>query len=149
MAGRHSDLRRMVRDTGAGTVERFNFGAGERVRPWPSTSVTLLGDALHSMPPVGGLGGNAALRDAGSLCRALTEVHEGERALLPALGEAEAEMIEHGFAASREAQLYTKLAILRSRTVRASARGFFRLCGAVPPLRRGIFENGGNAASTG
>lgn len=141
MADWHPDLRRMVRESDPDTVQRFDFGAGERVKPWPTTTVTVLGDAIHAMPPVGGLGGNAALRDASALCQALTAVHRGESALLPALHGYEAEMIEQGFAASREAQLYTKLAILRSRTVRTTARTFFRVCGAIPPLRREIFEN--------
>jgi 2-polyprenyl-6-methoxyphenol hydroxylase-like FAD-dependent oxidoreductase len=93
------------------------------------------------MPPVGGLGGNAALHDAQLLCRALTTVHRGESSLLPALHSYEAQMLKEGFGSVREALLYTRLAIMRSHVVRTVARAFFRFCGAVPPVRRAIFEN--------
>jgi 2-polyprenyl-6-methoxyphenol hydroxylase-like FAD-dependent oxidoreductase len=137
----HPDLRRMVRETDPETVELFDFTAARRVKPWVTSNVTLLGDAMHNMPPAGGLGGNAALYDAARLCRVLTAVHRGETELEPALQEYEADMIKHGFASVREALLYLWLAILPSRIVRGVARSFFRLCGAVPPLRRAIFES--------
>jgi hypothetical protein len=57
----------------------------------------------------------------------------------------EAETIKQGFAAVAQSRLYLKLAICRSRIVRAIARAFFRVCGAVPLLRRSIFEDGSSA----
>jgi hypothetical protein len=45
------------------------------------------------------------------------------------------------FAPVRESSLYLRLAISRSRLLRITARGFFRLCGAVPPLRRAVFQD--------
>ncbi|WP_133916602.1 FAD-dependent oxidoreductase [Streptomyces sp. NBC_00582] len=137
----HPDLHKLIAQTPADTIERFDFATAERVKPWPTTNVTLLGDAIHSMPPVGGLGGNAALYDAGALRRALIAANRGENDLFPALAEYERAMLNNGFAAVRAATMYLRLATLPSRAVRTVARTFFRLCGAIPPLRRTIFSD--------
>jgi 2-polyprenyl-6-methoxyphenol hydroxylase-like FAD-dependent oxidoreductase len=135
----HPLLRRIVAESEAGSVEAFAFSASARVAPWSTLNVTLLGDGLHLMPPVGGMGGNAALHDAELLCRALISVRDGAE-LAPALRACEAKMIRHGFAAVRASLLYTRLAISRIRPARAVAKTFFRLCGALPPLRRVVFS---------
>ncbi|MFI6318845.1 FAD-dependent oxidoreductase [Nonomuraea sp. NPDC050556] len=139
MAGWHPVLRRLVRESEV--VERFDFTTTAKVKPWPSTNVTLLGDAIHAMPPVGGMGGNAALHDARLLCRALADIDQGRAELVPAIAAYEAEMLKTGFAAVGESMRYLWLAVLPSRIVRTVARGFFRLCGLVPPLRRAVFQD--------
>ncbi|WP_405056792.1 FAD-dependent monooxygenase [Kribbella sp. NBC_01505] len=135
-------LRALLSATPAETVDRFDFSTARRVAPWPTTTVTVLGDAIHHMPPVGGLGGNAALHDALLLRDAITDVHDGRSALLPALRGYEAAMLTSGFGSVRQARLYVALAISPSRVLRTVARGFFRLCGAIGPLRRVIFQDG-------
>ncbi len=135
----HPDLRRLIAESGA--VEQFKFAAAGRVRPWQSGDVTLLGDAIHYMPPVGGMGGNAALQDAATLTKAMARVQHGELTLPTALAGYEAEMLRRGFATVRETRLYTALAISRSAALRRIARGFFRLCGSVAPLRRAVFDD--------
>src|SRR5262249_29150040 len=131
----HPVLQRIVAESDPASVQAFAFSASARVAPWATPNVTLLGDALHLMPPVGGMGGNAALHDAELLCRALASVHGGAD-LRSALRSCEVEMMRHGFAAVRASLLYTRLAISRVRLTRALAKGFFRLCAALPPLRR-------------
>ncbi|MCK8435513.1 FAD-dependent monooxygenase [Streptomyces sp. D2-8] len=64
----------------------------EPADPWTTSRVTLLGDAIHAMPPTFGAGANNALRDAAALTRALTEVVHGDVPLLKAVAEYEAEM---------------------------------------------------------
>ncbi|MDQ2830651.1 MAG: FAD-dependent monooxygenase [Chloroflexota bacterium] len=72
--------------------------------PWPTTTVTLLGDAIHAMSPAGGSGANTALRDAGLLCRHLVAAARGETPLLMAIGAYENEMVAYGFDAVRASQ---------------------------------------------
>jgi hypothetical protein len=72
------------------------------VKPWPTGNVTLLGDAIHHMPPVGG-------------------------------------MLTRGFGAVSASRRYLTLAISRNPALRLTALGFFRLCGAVPPLGHAVF----------
>lgn len=58
---------------------------------WPSGRVTLLGDAIHAMPPSFGAGANSALRDAAALVDALESVVAGAPLVL-AIAEYEAAM---------------------------------------------------------
>jgi 2-polyprenyl-6-methoxyphenol hydroxylase-like FAD-dependent oxidoreductase len=135
--GWHPDLRRLMADSDPASLKSFEFTAAAAVKPWASTNVTVLGDAIHHMPPVGGLGGNTALYDASQLRRALVSVASGESALIPAI---EAEMRKFGFETVDHAVGNTRAAISRNLVARAFTRAFFRLCGAVPALRRATLE---------
>lgn len=64
----------------------------EPADPWATGRVTLLGDAIHAMPPTFGAGANNALRDAAALTRQLTAAVHGEVPLLKAVAEYEADM---------------------------------------------------------
>ena len=134
-------LRRLITESDPATVSRFEFTAALPVKPWHDGRVTLLGDAIHQMPPVGGIGGNIALCDARDLCQALTAAHHGRRPLAGALAGYEDQMIPRGFGAVRASRLYLTLAISGNPALRRTARGFFRLCGAVPPLRQAVFAD--------
>ncbi|WP_214402863.1 FAD-dependent oxidoreductase [Pseudonocardia lacus] len=117
------------------------FRATGPLSPWPAGPVTVLGDAIHVMPPIGGLGGNTALRDAHLLGRLLPAVARGERDLLGAVGEYEAEMREYGPAAVRYAmdQKEQTLAGSDGPIAAVTARLFFGLCASVPAVRRWAF----------
>ena len=65
---------------------------------WPTTAITLLGDAIHTMTPGQGVGANTALRDAALLRHQLVAAARGKKPLLKAIGDHEAEMIPYGFA---------------------------------------------------
>lgn len=139
MAEWNPTLRRIVCESEPHTVQAFEFAAAVKPAPWTTCAVTLIGDALHFMPPVGGMGGNAALHDAELLCDTLRSVVKRDP-LLPALHACEAAMLASGFEAVGASLLYTRLAISRIPLLRSIAKLFFRTCGAFEPLRRVVFS---------
>lgn len=69
------------------------------VEPWEPGPVIPLGDAVHLMPPTGGVGANTALRDASGLSRALASVDRGERSLVDAVTDYQTDMVRYATAA--------------------------------------------------
>jgi len=66
------------------------------IEHWQTTNITLLGDAIHVMPP-NGSGANTALRDASLLSRSLIAVARQGMPLHQALHDYEIEMLRYGF----------------------------------------------------
>ncbi|WP_164842532.1 FAD-dependent monooxygenase [Actinoplanes solisilvae] len=98
--------------------------------------VTLLGDAVHSMTPMAGVGANTALRDADLLRRKLSAAHAGEMPLLAAVEQYEREMLDYGFAAVRLSLRNARQAAHSTVISRALFRAVLRVIAAVPPARR-------------
>lgn len=67
---------------------------------WPTTPITLLGDAVHAMSPAAGSGACVALRDAADLAETLESVVAGKDRR-SALHEYEQRLIDYGFTAVR------------------------------------------------
>lgn len=66
------------------TVGHFRFHAVDPdadLTPWPSGTVTAIGDAVHAMPPTGGRAAATAIRDADLLARGLLEARKGTTTL--------------------------------------------------------------------
>lgn len=60
----------------------FFLMAKPELEPWPTDArVTLLGDAAHSMPPLGGVGANTAFEDARQLAEVLSKGKVGKEAI--------------------------------------------------------------------
>ena len=95
----HPTLRKLVEMIDEQQLYLNPLRTAPRPVPWKPTQITLLGDAIHSMTPYRGVGGNIALKDAALLTSQLLQVHRGEKPLLHAIDEYEAAMREYAFAA--------------------------------------------------
>lgn len=127
----HPDLRRMLAEVEPASRNALRFTAAPDVPDWRSGNVTLLGDAIHTMPPTGGLGGNTALRDAWLLTQVLTG--DGD------LARYEREMRAYGTAAVRAALAGRAEMLGGGPLTTMAARTFLRLCSRLPALRRRSF----------
>jgi 2-polyprenyl-6-methoxyphenol hydroxylase-like FAD-dependent oxidoreductase len=97
--GWHPSLRKLVEMLDEQQLFLNHARTAPQPVPWNSTQITLLGDAIHSMTPYRGVGGNIALKDAALLSAQLLQVHRGETPLLHAIAAYEASMREYAFAA--------------------------------------------------
>jgi 2-polyprenyl-6-methoxyphenol hydroxylase-like FAD-dependent oxidoreductase len=141
MAGWHPDLVRLAAEAEPRSFGAFPFLAAPPASRWASSTVTLLGDAIHCMPPAGGNGANMALRDASLLSRSLAAAARGDMPLLQAIGDYETEMRDYGFSAVRTALANERLGLSASHVAQAGMRAWFRLCRAVPAVKRAGFSN--------
>ncbi|MET9793791.1 FAD-dependent oxidoreductase [Streptomyces canus] len=82
----------LVEHIETGSIFPISLRYLEPAEPWSTSRVTLLGDAIHAMPPTFGAGANTALRDAAALTQALTAASRGDSPLLDAISAYEAEM---------------------------------------------------------
>lgn len=89
----HPAVRDLFAYADGDTFFPITIRAGVRVEPWEPGPVTLLGDAIHPMPPTGGVGANTALRDAATLAGELLS----DRPLVDAVGAYERVMRPRGF----------------------------------------------------
>jgi len=121
----HPALRRMFAECDPATVAPLELRQSTTVDPWPASAVTVLGDAVHNMSPVGGLGANTALRDAAELAQRLVAVRD-RAPLVPSIAAYEQRVREWGYAAVREAAANTRRATTSNRFTRRAGRTYFR-----------------------
>ncbi|WP_220449701.1 FAD-dependent oxidoreductase [Nonomuraea longispora] len=95
----HPSLRLVVEQAWPEQTYYLPLAASIPVAAWQPGPVTLLGDAIHAMPPNRGSGANTALQDAERLCARLIDVDRGERDLLEAVAAYEKDMRRDGFEA--------------------------------------------------
>lgn len=125
------DLRRIVASSHQETVSEWRIRSAKQVDRWPSTNITLLGDAIHAMTPMRGIGANIALRDAQVLARELTTGG--------GISAYEAQMYEYGFAAVRDSLQAARRFVGGGRVSRTMFRTVLRTASAVPALKRAMF----------
>jgi 2-polyprenyl-6-methoxyphenol hydroxylase-like FAD-dependent oxidoreductase len=96
-AGWHPAVRELFAHADRDTFFPITIRASERVEAWTSGPVTLLGDAIHTMPPTGGVGASTALQDAATLSGELLSAGRGERSFVEAVAAYERVMVPRGF----------------------------------------------------
>jgi 2-polyprenyl-6-methoxyphenol hydroxylase-like FAD-dependent oxidoreductase len=139
----HPNMRNLIERSDPGSAFSINIRTSEPIEPWPSTNVTLLGDAVHTMTPGQGVGANTALRDAALLARQLASVDQGSKPLLEAIADYEADMLPYGFArvADSLAQNGTSASDalhkpVIGRVLLAVNRTYFRAVDRIPAFRK-------------
>jgi len=136
------DLHRLVSGSDPQSVNPIALRSMESVKAWPASTVTLIGDAIHNMTPLAGIGANTALRDAAVLTRRLTGITD-RAAAVPAIAEYEREMLDYGFAAVRLSLRNARQAASDARLPRSILKTTLRAAQAVPPLKRAMFAGMG------
>jgi salicylate hydroxylase len=91
----HPALRGLVERVDLGTLFATHFKRLEPTPAWPSSNVTVVGDAIHAMLPTFGMGGNTSLRDAAILSEQLAAVQRGTLSLTDAVGAYEEAMRQY------------------------------------------------------
>jgi salicylate hydroxylase len=131
--GCHPALVRLVSESDPTTVVPVIIRAMAPVQPWPASRITLLGDAIHNMTPMAGIGANTALRDASLLAGKLAEAQSD--ALLTAIGQYETAMRDYGFAAVRLSLRNARQAT-SGPISRAAFRAILLATNTLSPLKR-------------
>lgn len=95
----HPLIQRLVSTVELDTTVLNLFATGRRPRYWALPRATLMGDAIHVMPPFGAHGGNTALRDAALLGRRLVEARTNGTSVQEAIAAYQDEMVGYAFRA--------------------------------------------------
>jgi 2-polyprenyl-6-methoxyphenol hydroxylase-like FAD-dependent oxidoreductase len=137
----HPDYSVLVCASDPTTFNVVSFKASMPLAPWQTRRITLIGDAIHSMTPFRGIGGNIALRDAALLCANLKDAALGACEIEAAINDYERQMREYGFAAVR-ASLQAMQQSVGDKGIGFRLRKlFFRAVNTTPPLKRLVFAN--------
>src|SRR5262249_59453400 len=90
----HPVLRRFVEGADVDCTMPVPLSSATRPATWPVLRATLMGDAVHVMPPFGAHGGNTALCDAALLAEKLQDAAAREKPLQGGIRAYPAEMTE-------------------------------------------------------
>jgi 2-polyprenyl-6-methoxyphenol hydroxylase-like FAD-dependent oxidoreductase len=128
-------LRELIETTAAATITTVPLRTMPPLPSWTASSVTVLGDAIHNMTPMAGIGANTALRDADHLRRALTATADPGRAI----GDYETTMRPYANQALKLSTRNATNAALTTPFNRATFRTLLRLGNHIPALSNKMF----------
>ncbi len=141
-SGWHPGFSAMIQSSDPASLSVITVRTSVPVSPWPTGRVTLIGDAIHSMTPYRGIGGNVALRDAALLSRKLAAAHRGEIPLSLAIRDYESAMLDYGFRAVRSSLRAAEQAHSPGALAFHIGNLAFRALNAIPPLKASILRRG-------
>jgi len=95
----HPLIRRLVDAAELDSTVLNLFATGRRPQRWAVPRATMMGDAVHVMPPFGAQGGNTALRDAALLGHRLVEARDSGTPVEEAIAAYQEEMVPYAFRA--------------------------------------------------
>jgi 2-polyprenyl-6-methoxyphenol hydroxylase-like FAD-dependent oxidoreductase len=139
-------LRLLVRECEIGTLTAMPLRSMPHLDRWEPSPVTLIGDAVHNMTPMAGVGANTALRDADELRRALGAAAVGRTGLIDAIGGYETAMRAYANPAVAMSARNARTAGSEARLPRLAFRTALRVAEAVPPMKRAMFRGATAAA---
>ncbi|MFF5210475.1 FAD-dependent oxidoreductase [Streptosporangium sp. NPDC000396] len=129
-------LHELIARSDLGSISVFPLKTSTPVKGWPTTNVTLIGDAIHNMPPTAGVGANTAILDAHLLRDNLVKHVKGETSLIEAVNAYESEMVEYAFKAVATAMRNLKMGVSANPMQRVFTKTLFRFFNAVPPIKK-------------
>jgi 2-polyprenyl-6-methoxyphenol hydroxylase-like FAD-dependent oxidoreductase len=137
VAGWAPALRGLVAATDPGTVAPVWLRSMPALAAWPASDVTLLGDAIHNMTPMAGIGANTALRDADELRQAL--LAPGPDDGIVRVGRYEEQMRGYANQALALSTRNARNAASTRRLPRLAFRSALRIAESIPPAKRRMF----------
>jgi 2-polyprenyl-6-methoxyphenol hydroxylase-like FAD-dependent oxidoreductase len=133
VAGWAPALRGLVAATDPGTVAPVWLRSMPALAAWPASDVTLLGDAIHNMTPMAGIGANTALRDADGLRQAL--LAPGPDGVAARVGRYEEQMRGYANQALALSTRNARNAASTRRLPRLAFRSALRIAESIPPAK--------------
>jgi 2-polyprenyl-6-methoxyphenol hydroxylase-like FAD-dependent oxidoreductase len=129
LAGWSGDVQALVAAAEVSSVASYRFRATDPeadLTPWPAGPVTCLGDAVHAMPPTGGMAAATAIRDADLLAGHLDAVRTGASTLPLAVHDYQRQMAAYAPGAVRQSLAPLRWIHAATRpAARLAARGTF------------------------
>jgi 2-polyprenyl-6-methoxyphenol hydroxylase-like FAD-dependent oxidoreductase len=129
-------LRTMIAMTDPGTISTVPLRSMSTLPTWTPSNITLLGDAIHNMTPMAGIGANTALRDANELRRAIVD---DRGTVSDKVGVYETAMRDYANEALALSTRNARNAALASRVNRLVFRVLLRVGERVPALKERMF----------
>jgi len=128
-------LRTLVDATNPSTITTVPLRTMPQLPNWTPSRVTLLGDAIHNMTPMAGIGANTALRDADQLRRALITPADP----IDGIGTYETAMRDYANRALKLSTRNATNAALATPVNRAAFRTLLRAGTHIPALQHKMF----------